>query len=183
MRSSGSKSIEKVPNRLNAEQVCSVGNSLAAEPAAESIALIPEIQKPSPGKSARSEHLPLRQAHDIQEEQKDQPVASGAPYIVIDDEIYVEITSSNDPFSSGKNASHEIDIQGASIASSFDQINESLYSLDQADLKEVKRIRQFYSALLDEGDASWAMQRDGLQWPEFKQIESRNDFGDKQEQV
>ena len=60
MRSSGSKSIEKVPNRLNAGQVCSVGNSLAAEPAAESIALIPEILKPSPGKSAHSEHLPLR---------------------------------------------------------------------------------------------------------------------------
>ena len=74
-------------------------------------------------------------AIDIQEEQKCHRDANGRQYLDIDGEIFVEITSSNDPFSSSKNDSEEINIQGASISSSEDHSNESLQRLDQEDAK------------------------------------------------
>ena len=74
-------------------------------------------------------------AIDIQEEQKCHRDANGMQYLVIDGEIFVEITSSNDPFSSSKNDSEEINIQGASISSPEDHSNESLQRLDQEDAK------------------------------------------------
>ena len=77
--------------------------------------------------------LDILRQQDILEEQKGQPDARGRPRIVIDGEIFVEITSSNDPFSSGRNNSEENNIRGASSESSSEYMNRSLYSQDLAD--------------------------------------------------
>ena len=72
------------------------------------------MEKHEPSKRAYSEPLSKLIAYDTHQEEEDQghPDSRGRPHLVIDCEISVEITSSNDPFSSVKSDNSEIDLQG-----------------------------------------------------------------------